>query len=67
MAQTTTEPADLVPMKLRTALYLTGAFLGLGIAPALLAAGQPVAAAVVAPLAGACNAVAFGYRPTRTT
>lgn len=56
-----------VPARARTVLYAAGTLLGLGATPALLAAGYPVWSAVAGSLAGACNALAFGYRPTRPT
>lgn len=67
-----TTPVPTISPKLRTRLYVAGAMLGLGIAPALAAAAMtwPVAAipaALAAGLSGACNALAFGYRPTLTT
>ncbi|MBU4213605.1 MAG: hypothetical protein KJ792_03005 [Actinobacteria bacterium] len=62
---TTTDPADLVPPKVRTAAYVLGIVLGVGIAPALLAAGLTVWAGVAAALAGGASAIAYGYRPTR--
>lgn len=55
-----------IPAKLRTGLYVAGTFLGVGAAPALLALGYEPAAGVAAAFSGACNALAFGYRPTRT-
>lgn len=56
----------VIPARLRTALYVAGTVLGLGAAPALVAVDQPALSAVAAAFAGACNALAFGYRPTRT-
>lgn len=53
-----------VPPKVRTWCYVTGAVLGLGVAPALLAFGLTEAAGAAAALAGAANALAVGYRPT---
>lgn len=54
-----------VPPRLRTGLYVAGTILGLGVAPSLLALGYAGASAVAGALSGACNALAFGYRPTR--
>ncbi|TDE91593.1 hypothetical protein EXU48_15725 [Occultella glacieicola] len=54
-----------VPDRVRTWAYGVGIGLGLGAAPALLALNQPALAGVAAALAGAANALAFGYRPTR--
>lgn len=54
-----------VPPALRTGAYIAGAVLGLGLAPALLALNLPQWAGVCAALAGAANALAIGYRPTR--
>lgn len=51
--------------QVRTGAYIAGTVLGLGIAPALLAYGLTAEAGVAAALAGAANALAFGYRPTR--
>lgn len=65
MTGDTFDPADAVPERVRTAAYLAGTVLGLGVAPALIAAGLPAWAGVAAALAGAANAIAFGYRPTR--
>lgn len=61
------QPTPTIPARVRTWCYAIAVVLGIGVGPALLAAGQPVAAAVMAPLAGAASALAFGYRPTRTT
>lgn len=55
-----------IPAKARTALYAAGAVLGIGVGPALLAFGLEAPAVAAGALAGACNALAFGYRPTRT-
>lgn len=65
MTHTDPDPRDLVPPILRTWCYGVGTVIELGIAPALLAAGQTVAAAVCAPIGGAVLALAWGYRPTR--
>lgn len=54
-----------VPEKVRTGAYIAGTFLGVGVAPALLAYGLTAAAGAVAAVSGACNALAFLYRPTR--
>lgn len=56
-----------VTPKVRTAAYLTGTVLGIGVAPALLAYGLIAPAGVAAALAGAANVIAFGYRPTRVS
>lgn len=61
----TTDPTQTVPPPVRTWAYLIGTALGLGVAPAMLAIDQPALAGVAAALAGAANAIAFGYRPTR--
>lgn len=63
----TSTPSDLIPARVRTALYAVGTVLELGVAPGLLAAGLTTAAAICAPIGGAFLAVAFGYRPTRGT
>lgn len=56
-----------IPARLRTVLYVVGTFSGLAIAPALAASSlPPIWTALAAGVAGACNALAFGYRPTRT-
>lgn len=59
------EQVPTIPAAVRTWCYGVGTVLSIGVAPALLAAGQSVAAAVVGSLAGAATALAFGYRPTR--
>lgn len=59
------ETTPTVPARVRTWCYAIGVTLGLGVAPALLAVDQPALAGVAAALAGAANALAFGYRPTR--
>lgn len=60
------QPTPTVPPVVRTVAYLVGIVLGVGVAPALLALGLVPAAGVAAALSGAANAIAFGYRPTRT-
>lgn len=64
-------PTPTVSPSLRTRLYVLGTLLGLGVAPPLVVAAAQyphpalvVAAAAVPALSGACNALAFGYRPT---
>lgn len=59
------QQTPIIPEKVRTGLYVAGAFLGVGIAPALYAIGLEPLSVVAGSLSGACNAVAFGYRPTR--
>lgn len=54
-----------VPPSLRTWCYIVGTVLGLGVTPALALTGPTWAAALAGGLSGACNALAFGYRPTR--
>lgn len=64
-------PTPTVAPTTRTRLYVTGTLLGLGVAPPLVVAATQyphpllvIAAAAVPALSGACNALAFGYRPT---
>lgn len=59
------EQQPTVPARFRTVAYVAGAVLGLGVAPALISLDLPQWAGVSAALAGAANALAFGYRPTR--
>jgi hypothetical protein len=59
------ETPPTIPPAVRTAAYIGGAVLGLGVAPALLSLGLTGWAGVAGALAGAANALAFGYRPTR--
>lgn len=59
------QPTPTVPPTVRTWAYVVGIAAGVGAAPALLAAGLTVAAGIAAAIAGAANALAFGYRPTR--
>lgn len=61
----TVDPTETVPAPVRTWCYITGTVLGLGVAPAMLAIDRPALAGVAAAVAGAANAIAFGYRPTR--
>lgn len=56
-------PAPAIPPIVRTWCYILGTLLGLGAAPALIALDLPTWAGVAAALAGAANALAFGYRP----
>lgn len=60
-------PTPVIPERVRTGAYVAGIVLGLGGVPSLVAVGAPALAAVAGALAGACNALAFGYRPTRTS
>jgi hypothetical protein len=55
-----TEPEQVPTLspRFRRIAYVIGAVLGLGIAPALIAAGLPEAAGVAAALAGAANVLA---------
>lgn len=53
-------PTPIIPEALRTVLYVVGVFA----AAAALATDGTLSAGLVA-LSGACNALAFGYRPTR--
>jgi len=55
-----------VPPVVRTVAYLVGLTFGLAVAPALMAFDLIAWAAVAVAISGAANAVAFGYRPTRT-
>lgn len=64
-APTPPDVTPTIPPQARTWAYAVGTVLGIGVAPALLAVGQTEAAGVAAALAGAANALAFGYRPTR--
>lgn len=59
------QPTPTVPPRLRTVCYVLGAVLGLAAAPSLLALDLPQWAGVAAACAGAANALALGYRPTR--
>ena len=63
------EDTPSIPARLRTVLYVVGTFSGLAVAPALAASADlpPIWTALAAGIAGACNALAFGYRPTRGT
>lgn len=70
MTEPTPSPPTVSP-SLRTRLYVAGTLLGLGVAPPLVVAAAQyehpaltVAAAAASALSGACNALAFGYRPT---
>ncbi len=63
----TNQSTPVIPERVRTALYIIGTVLGLGATPALVAVELTELAAVTGALAGACNALAFGYRPTRAT
>lgn len=56
-----------VPARVRTWAYVVGIIAALAVAPSLLAYGLEPAAAVAVAISGAANALAFGYRPTRTT
>lgn len=56
-----------IPPRLRTWAYGLGTFTAVGVVPALIAAGLEVAAGVASGLAGGALALAFGYRPTRTS
>lgn len=61
------QPAPAVPARVRTIAYVVGIVSALAVAPSLLAYGQEPAAAVAVAISGAANALAFGYRPTRST
>ena len=61
------EDTPTVPVRVRTAAYVVGIVAALAVAPSLLAYGQEPAAAVAMAISGAANALAFGYRPTRST
>lgn len=61
------EQTPTVPARVRTAAYIVGIVCALAVAPSLLAYGQEAAAAVAVAISGAANALAFGYRPTRST
>ncbi|PTU56416.1 hypothetical protein DBB34_09140 [Sphaerisporangium cinnabarinum] len=61
------QPTPTLPERVRTGLYVAGTLLGLGAAPSLIALEQPALAAVAAAFSGACNALAFGFRPTRSS
>jgi len=58
------EAPPTVPPVVRTIAYAVGPFAGAAVAPLALA-DLPIAAAAAGALAGACSALAFGYRPTR--
>lgn len=58
------QPTPAIPDRVRTGAYVVGALLGVGVAPALIMYDEKLAA-VAAALSGACNVLAFGYRPTR--
>ena len=60
------ETSPTVPARVRTVAYVVGIVAALAVAPSLLAYGQEAAAAVAVAISGAANALAFGYRPTRT-
>lgn len=62
-----TQSTPTIPAKVRTGLYVAGAFLGLGVAPSLAAFDLTAPAAAAGAFAGACNLLAFGYRPTRSS
>lgn len=56
----------VIPARARTGLYVAGALLGIGVGPSLFAFGFEPAAVAAGAFAGACNLLAFGYRPTRS-
>lgn len=65
MTDTEFDPAETFPKTLRTWAYGLGTLFGLGVAPALLAVNQPALSGVAVAISGACNALAWGYRPTK--
>ena len=63
----TEQPTPTVPPIVRTVGYVVGLTFGLAVAPSLMAFDLIAWAAVAVAISGAANALAFGYRPTRTT
>ena len=59
------QPTPTIPPVVRTVTYVVGILAGAAVTPLALA-GLEVGAASAGALAGACSAIAFGYRPTRT-
>jgi len=60
------QPTPTVPPAVRTVAYVVGLTFGLAVAPSLIALDLPAWAAVAVAISGAANALAFGYRPTRS-
>lgn len=67
MTEDQTPTVPTIPERVRTGLYVAGTALGLAVAPSLIALELPALATVAAACSGACNALAFGYRPTRSS
>lgn len=60
-------PTPVIPERVRTAAYVVGTVVGIAGAGIGTALELPDLAGVCSALAAACNALAFGYRPTRAS
>lgn len=60
-------PAPVIPERVRTAAYIVGIVVGVAGGGIGVALELPGFAGVCAAISAACNALAFGYRPTRAT
>lgn len=61
------QPTPTVPPVVRTTAYVVGIIVGIAGAGIGIALELPVVTGICSAIAGACNALAYGYRPTRTT